>query len=86
MFQLETGQYWKTVVCCFARSAAQVGSDGDAPLAGLMQATIGTLYRVTIAGGAGNCFGMINCGTIFSLDMGLSPFVQALTYSGKVGK
>ncbi len=26
------------------------------------------------------------CGSIYSLDMGLSPFVQALTYSGKVGK
>ena len=25
-------------------------------------------------------------GTIFGLDMGLGPFVEALTYSGKVGK
>lgn len=63
--------------------------DGSAPLAGLMQATNGTLYGVTIAGGSSNCnfiFGVPGCGSVFSLDMGLAPFVQALTYSGKVGK
>ncbi len=64
-------------------------SDGNAPLAGLMQATNGTLYGVTVAGGTGNCdfiFGVPGCGNVFSLDMGLNPFVEALTYSGKVGK
>jgi len=64
-------------------------SDGNAPLAGLMQATDGPLYGVTIAGGTETCdfiFGVPGCGTIFSLDMGLGPFVEALTYSGKVGK
>ena len=55
-------------------------SDGSAPLAGLMQATNGTLYGGTVAGGT------YAWGTLFSLDMGLSPFAEALTYSGKVGK
>ena len=55
-------------------------SDGNAPLAGLMQATNGTLYGGTMAGGTDAL------GTIFGLDMGLGPFVEALTYSGKVGK
>jgi uncharacterized repeat protein (TIGR03803 family) len=62
-------------------------SDGNAPLAGLMQATNGTLYGLTMGGG-GTCsiFGGAGCGTIYALDMGLGPFVEALTYSGKVGK
>jgi len=55
-------------------------TDGNAPLAGLMQRTDGSLYGTTVAGGTSND------GTIFSLSVGLGPFVQAVTYSGKVGK
>jgi uncharacterized repeat protein (TIGR03803 family) len=55
------------------------GSDGATPQAGLMQATNGNLYGTTTLGGASNN------GTVFSLSVGLGPFVEALTYSGKVG-
>jgi uncharacterized repeat protein (TIGR03803 family) len=54
-------------------------SDGATPQAGLMQATNGNLYGTTTLGGASNN------GTVFSLSVGLGPFVEALTYSGKVG-
>jgi uncharacterized repeat protein (TIGR03803 family) len=65
-------------------------TDGDYPLAGLIQRTDGNLYSATIVGGADTACNLIQgaagCGTVFSLSVpGLSPFVEALTYSGKVG-
>ena len=59
-------------------------TDGAFPLAGLIQGTDGNLYGVTISGG--DCATAPNCyGSVFSLGVGLGPFVEALTYSGKVG-
>jgi len=54
-------------------------TDGEKPDAGLVQDTNGTFYGVTYEGGASNY------GTIFSLAVGLPPFVEALPTSGKVG-
>jgi uncharacterized repeat protein (TIGR03803 family) len=58
--------------------------DGHAPSGGLLQDTDGKFYGTTAKGGtSGNCpFG---CGTVFSLDIGLGPFVSLLRYSGTVG-
>lgn len=59
-------------------------TDGAFPLAGLVQSTNGNLYGVTVSGGG--CASAPNCyGTVFSLSVGLGPFVEAVTYSGKVG-
>jgi uncharacterized repeat protein (TIGR03803 family) len=59
---------------------AQSGcTDGNYPGAGLVQATNGTLYGTTSGGGANNL------GTIFSLSVGLGPFVETQTTVGKVG-
>jgi len=59
-------------------------TDGEYPLAGLIQATNGNFHGTTEYGGVDTaCLG--DCGTIFSLSVGLGPFVEALTYSGKVG-
>jgi len=55
-------------------------SDGDAPDAGLVQNTNGTLYGTTALGG-----GATFDGTVFSLSMGLGPFVKTVTTAGKVG-
>jgi uncharacterized repeat protein (TIGR03803 family) len=55
------------------------GTDGEYPFAGLVQDTNGTLYGVTYNGGANND------GTVFSLSLGLGPFVETQTSSGKVG-
>ncbi len=58
--------------------------NGGTPFAGLMQATNGILYGTTYYGGSPpSC--NYGCGSIYSLDLGLSPFVEAVTYSGKVG-
>jgi uncharacterized repeat protein (TIGR03803 family) len=47
-------------------------ADGGNPLAGLVQATDGNLYGAASVGGTNNV------GTVFSLAMGLSPFVETL--------
>jgi uncharacterized repeat protein (TIGR03803 family) len=54
-------------------------ADGAFPLAGLLQTTNGDFYGTTPIGGANNG------GTVFSLSVGLNPFVETLPASGKVG-
>ena len=49
------------------------------PLAPPVQATNGILYGVTEFGGTSND------GTVYSLDMGLAPFVNLALFSGKLG-
>jgi len=56
------------------------GTDGTDPRGGLVQATNGKFYGTTFQGGDGNS------GTIFSLDMGLGPFVTFVRAFGKVGQ
>ena len=59
-------------------------ADGQNPRAGLAQATSGVFYGTTGFGGdSDDC--PAGCGTIFSLDMGLAPFVETLPPYGKVG-
>ena len=55
------------------------GADGEYPYSGLTQATNGTLYGTTYQGGANGD------GTLFSLSVGLNPFVETLPAFGKVG-
>jgi uncharacterized repeat protein (TIGR03803 family) len=54
-------------------------ADGVRPQAGLVQDTNGKFYGTTPFGGANNY------GTVFRLSLGLSPFVETQTASGKVG-
>ena len=61
------------------------GTDGQNPRVGLLQSTSGKLYGATGAGGLPDCYGM-GCGTIFSLDMGLGPFVAFGMKGGRVGQ
>jgi len=56
-------------------------TDGDYPSA-LFQATNGALYGATLEGGTGCTF----CGTVFSLDVGLDPFVETVPPAGTVGE
>jgi uncharacterized repeat protein (TIGR03803 family) len=61
------------------------GTDGDQPNA-LVQDTNGTFYGTTESGGNDNyhfCGG--GCGTVFSLSVGLGPFVEVRSASGKEG-
>jgi len=58
-------------------------TDGYEPL-GLVQSTNGNFYGITYGGGNLSCY-PYGCGTIFSLSVGLGPFVETLPTSGKVG-
>jgi uncharacterized repeat protein (TIGR03803 family) len=54
-------------------------TDGAAPYAGLIQATNGDFYGTAYEGGENGD------GAVYSLSMGLGPFVHPLTTSGTVG-
>jgi uncharacterized repeat protein (TIGR03803 family) len=56
------------------------GFDGALPGGGLLQATNGDFYGTTSGGGA------YRYGTLFSLSVGLGPFVAFVRDSGKVGE
>ncbi len=58
--------------------------DGSSPQSGLLQATNGTFYGATTWGGNG-CTG-VGCGTVYSLSMGLRPFVSFVNRAAKVGQ
>lgn len=61
------------------------GTDGSA-LYGLVQATNGSFYGTTFEGGVSSiCPYGLGCGTVFSLGLGLKPFVEALPTVGKIG-
>jgi uncharacterized repeat protein (TIGR03803 family) len=57
----------------------------DGPYAGLVQATNGTFYGTTVVGGTTTYICGAGCGTVFSLSVGLPPFVETQPTSGKVG-
>jgi uncharacterized repeat protein (TIGR03803 family) len=54
--------------------------DGNSPVAGLVQDTDGTFYGTTTYGGTNND------GTIYSLDVGLGPFVKTNPVAAMPGK
>jgi uncharacterized repeat protein (TIGR03803 family) len=62
------------------------GPDGETPRNGLMQKTDGVLYGATYQGGVTQGCLIGGCGTIFSLDMGLGPFVSFVVSTGNVGE
>jgi uncharacterized repeat protein (TIGR03803 family) len=59
---------------------------GGSPNGGLVQDTNGNFYGTTDLGGffEGTCYPN-GCGTLFSLSVGLGPFVETQTTSGPVG-
>jgi uncharacterized repeat protein (TIGR03803 family) len=62
------------------------GTNGSNPgLAGLLQDTNGSFYGVTEYGGEFLSVCPSGCGTVFSLGVGLGPFVETQPTSGKVG-
>jgi uncharacterized repeat protein (TIGR03803 family) len=61
-------------------------ADGGEPLGGLVQGTDGKFYGTAFRGGNPNCIpNFSSCGTVFSLSVGVGPFVETLPTSGKVG-
>jgi uncharacterized repeat protein (TIGR03803 family) len=62
----------------------RVCSDGAQPFAGLVQYTDGKFYGTTTIGGFKRGFKQ-NRGTVFSLSVGLGPFVETRPAFGEVG-
>jgi uncharacterized repeat protein (TIGR03803 family) len=60
-------------------------ADGSESRGGLVQGTDGTFYGMTLAGGNPQCGQGGGCGTVFSLSVGLPPFVEPQTNSRKEG-
>jgi uncharacterized repeat protein (TIGR03803 family) len=60
-------------------------TDGEIPYGGLLQATNGIFYGTTTRGANQTCE-PVGCGTVFSLSMGLGPFVSFVRGYGKVGQ
>ena len=60
-------------------------TDGEGPYGGLVQVSNGTIYGTTFfGGGSSDCYSN-GCGTLFSLSLGLPPFVETQQASGNVG-
>jgi uncharacterized repeat protein (TIGR03803 family) len=60
-------------------------TDGKYPEAALVQDTNGSFYGTTNEGGDNSCEAPYGCGTVFSLSVGLKPFVKTQPASGAVG-
>jgi uncharacterized repeat protein (TIGR03803 family) len=73
-----------TFTTLYTFCASGTCTDGANPHSPLIQNTNGIFYGSTVGGGGGDCDGS-NCGTIFSLNMGLRPFVRLVTASGEEG-
>jgi uncharacterized repeat protein (TIGR03803 family) len=63
-----------------------VNSDGSDPTGGLLQATSGVFYGTTLSGGNLGCNKGVGCGTIFTLNTGLGPFVAFVQRAGLIGQ
>jgi uncharacterized repeat protein (TIGR03803 family) len=68
-----------TLARLYSFCAQAMCTDGGNPEAGLVQGTDGSFYGAASVGGTGNV------GTVFSLSMGLGPFVKTLPTFGNVG-
>jgi uncharacterized repeat protein (TIGR03803 family) len=61
-------------------------TEGEFPDGSLLQATNGVFYGSTHSGGDSTCNPPGGCGTVFSLDTGLGPFVSFVRNPAKVGQ
>jgi len=81
IFRITPSGAFKTLYSFCSQSAC---TDGEVPYGPLIQDTNGMIYGTTEAGGTGSSCS-VGCGTVFSLNAGLPPFVKTEPTSGKVG-
>ena len=61
-------------------------TDGAEPQGALVQGTDGNFYGTTESGGDNDACGVNGCGTVFSLAIGLAPFVETEPNHGIAGR
>jgi uncharacterized repeat protein (TIGR03803 family) len=79
VFQISATSATDTLKTLYSFCSQRHCADGAYPYAGLVQATDGSFYGTTYHGGANGD------GIVFSLSVGLGPFVETLSTSGNVG-
>jgi uncharacterized repeat protein (TIGR03803 family) len=82
VFKITPGGTLTTIYSFCSRSGC---TDGEYPVARLVQDTSGDLYGTTALGGDTSTCGSASCGTIFGLSLGLGPFVETRPTAGEVG-
>ena len=82
VFELTPGGALTTLYSFCAQSEC---ADGFEPKAGLLQATDGNFYGTTLYGGACSSDPSGGCGIVFSLSVGLTPFVKPQPATARVG-
>ena len=86
LLQASDGNFYGTT---FAGGLAAVGgfpdTNGSRPAGSVVQATDGNFYGATTYGGPSTACSGNGCGTIFSLSVGLGPFVKTVPTSAKMG-
>ncbi len=81
VFRITAAGKLTTLLAFCSQNACKGGTE---PQAGLVQATSGDFNGTTYNGGASDACPK-GCGTVFSLSLGLSPFVETLPISGQAG-
>ncbi len=74
-----------TTLYSFCSQGGSLCTDGKGPSADLVQDTDGTFYGTTMGGGTSTACPFGLCGTVFSLSVGLGPFVETQRTYGTVG-
>jgi uncharacterized repeat protein (TIGR03803 family) len=82
LFQITSAGVLNTLYNFCAQSKCD---DGSSPKVAPFQATNGTFYGTTFIGGTGEACPYTQCGTVFTLSMGLGPFVQTMPVAGLIG-
>ena len=87
VFQITPAGTLTTLHSFCSDMSGETCADGQLPYAGLTQATNGNFYGGTTYGGTpSNLCGKGGCGVVFSLSMGLTPFVEAVPAFGSTGR
>jgi uncharacterized repeat protein (TIGR03803 family) len=81
IFKITSGGTLTTLYSFCSQSGCK---DGEFPAAALVQDTDGNLYGTTESGG-GSAACTDGCGTVFSLSVGLGPFIETQPTFGKAG-
>ncbi len=80
-----SGQFSNLYTFCPENKCTQGAADGEGA-EGFTQATSGTFYGIANKGGRADCYPGGGCGVVFTMEMGLGPFVTANPNGARAGR